>query len=238
MSRDLAGSDGESLTDGVEIMASGTGPEREAAADRAAGVLDAGGIVVHPTETVYGLGGDGSPRNNRAISRLKGRSVTQPLLLLIPDLESLRDFLPGIEWPEPAEALAGRFWPGPLTLVLPCANAPEGLAGPDGGVGVRISPHPVVQAVLGRWGRPMTSTSANRSGDRAPRTLDRALLLFEELGSVVAGSPPVLGLDAGPTGGDRASTVVALTSKPPRLLRRGPISAAEISRVIPELEET
>lgn len=217
-----------------EVERARTPAERERAGRRAAEVLAAGGIVVHPTETVYGLGGDGSPETNRWIAGLKGRPPSQPLLLLTPDLDTLRRRLPGIGWPQAAEELARRFWPGPLTLILPCASAPEGLAGPDGGVGVRVSPHPVIAAIFRHWKQPMTSTSANRTRQSPARTLPAALELFEDVPEEAVGR--TLALDAGRTSGDPPSTIVSLTRAVPRLLRAGPIPGAEIREVVPDLE--
>ena len=110
-----------------------------AAVVRAAEVLGAGGIVVHPTETVYGIGGDGTDENNELISRIKHRESGRPLILLVPSLKALRDSFPGLEWPPQAEELARRFWPGPLTLVARCPDAPAGLLGPVTLYGYRAS---------------------------------------------------------------------------------------------------
>jgi len=219
----------------VEVVQARSAAEMERAARRASEVLGAGGLVVHPTETVYGIGGDGSAENNALISRVKLRERAQPLILLTPDLQALQDGLPGIEWTPEAEELARTFWPGPLTLVVRCAGAPAGLVGPGGGVAVRISPDPVVKAILARWCRPMTSTSANLTGREPARTAEQALEVFAGRGDLNEVQPPLLAVDAGTTQGEQPSTIVSLVEWPPRLIREGPVSRQEIARRVPEL---
>ena len=159
----------------VEIVPARSDSDREQAARVAAEVLAEGGLVVHPTETVYGIGGDGTAANNHLISRVKRREPDQPLLLLVPDREVLRLTFEALEWPAEAEKLAGSFWPGPLTIVVRCPGAPDGLIGPRDGLAVRISPDPTVAQLLAVWGRPMTSSSANLAGREPARTLEEAL---------------------------------------------------------------
>ncbi len=219
----------------VEVIDARGEAARAQAADRAAAVLAQGGLVVHPTETVYGLGGDGSPGNNELVARIKRRDLGQPLLLLTPDLATLQASFAGLEWPERARLLASTFWPGPLTLVVPCADAPDGLRGPGGGLAVRISPDPTVAAILARWQRPMTSSSANLSGTEPAQTLEGALQVFVERSDLQDVSATVLALDAGPTLGTRGSTIVSFVDSPPRLLREGPVTRGELAKWLPEL---
>lgn len=222
---------------GVESVSALDPVGRSAAADRAAAVLAAGGLVIHPTETVYGIGGDGSAENNRRIARLKGRATTRPLIFLIPDLDTLRAALPNLDWPDEAAALARRFWPGPLTLVLRCPDAPKALRGPGDGVAVRITASPVVTAILDRWRRPMTSTSANPSGQAPPTTLAEALARLGPRLEVGArgGTVSVLAIDGGPARAGRPSTIVSFTESTPRLLREGPVSRRELEAVLGKL---
>lgn len=205
----------------------------EWAARRAAEVLAAGGLVVHPTETVYGLGGDGSEASNARIARIKGREAGKPLILLTPDVSALKARFPGIVWTAEAVQLAARFWPGPLTLVVPGGDAPRGLLGPSGGLAVRMSPDPIIRALLERWGRPMTSTSANRSGEPAPRNLDEAAAVLRA-GAELGGD--LLAIDGGPREEGRASTIVSLLGTRPILLREGPIGPEVLATVIDNLE--
>ena len=116
-----------------------------------------GGVVLYPTETVYGIGGRAADvAAAHRIGELKGRGL-QPLIVLV-------DCIP--EWlPEVGRALAQKFWPGPLTLVVPGEGRfPQEILGSDGGVALRLSPHPVVQQLVAAVG-PITSTSANLTGE-------------------------------------------------------------------------
>ncbi|NIR42927.1 MAG: threonylcarbamoyl-AMP synthase [Gemmatimonadetes bacterium] len=221
----------------VEIVPAVDAETSTSAADRAASVLAAGGLVVHPTETVYGIGGDASARSNRLIATIKGREAPQPLILLVPDLAALRAAYSGLVWSDEAETLARRFWPGPLTLVLRCPGAPAGVRGPGDGIAVRITANPVVRAVLERWRRPMTSTSANPSGGEPPRTLGEAL---DGLGARLEaaaedGDTPVLAIDGGPTKAGRPSTIVSLVEPAPRLLREGPVTRRALEAELGQL---
>ncbi len=223
---------------GVDVVAAHSSEELENAARRAAAVLGAGGIVLHPTETVYGIGGDGSEENNELIARVKQRQEGQPLILLTPDIETLRASHVGLEWPEAAERLARQFWPGPLTLIVGCTGAPSSLVGVGDGLAVRVSPHPVVTAILRRWRRPMTSTSANLAGSLPAQTLEGAVEIFakrEDLEDLEDLGVPILAVDAGASQGGRPSTIVSLVESPPRLLREGPVTRQEIEKWLPEL---
>ena len=116
-----------------------------------------GAVVLYPTETLYGIGGRASDvAAAHRIGELKGRGL-QPLIVLVGEVP---------EWlPPVAQSLAKKFWPGPLTLVVPGAGRfPEEILGDDGGVALRLSPHPVVQKLVAAVG-PITSTSANRTGE-------------------------------------------------------------------------
>lgn len=217
---------------GVEVVRALTPKEIESAAPRAAEVLRAGGLIVHPTETVYGIGGDGSAVNNALIARVKRRGEMQPLILLAVAVPGLSTLVDGLVLSPEAEVLARHFWPGPLTLILGCAAAPDGLRSQEGGVAVRITPHPVVRAILNEWRAPMTSTSANLAGADSPRTVDEALELFEDREDLGDVSAPVLAVDAGETGAVAPSTIVSCMDSPPRVLREGPISTEQIAKVL------
>lgn len=130
--------------------------------------MSAGELVVYPTETFYGIGADArSPAALARIFALKGRDPNNPIALIAADTTSA--FALACEIPALARRLADAFWPGPLTLVLPAAQGLHpALVGPDGGVGVRVSPHPQARSLASGLGRPLTATSANLSG-RPPR---------------------------------------------------------------------
>jgi L-threonylcarbamoyladenylate synthase len=190
-------------------------PDPDALA-RAATILRGGGVAAVPTDTLYGLAAD--PFNVAAVDRvfaIKGRMNDQALPLVAADSAQVREWIGG--WSVLGDRLAGRFWPGPLTLVLP---APPTLAsavtGGRGTVGVRVPAHAVTRALCAAVGRPLTATSANRSG--APAT---------EHPDVVAAA---LGLgvdvlvDAGATPGGPPSTIVDISTGEPRLIRAGAVS--------------
>jgi L-threonylcarbamoyladenylate synthase len=219
----------------VEIVPAHSAEELAAAANRVARVLAAGGLVIHPTETVYGIGGDGSEQNNQLIGLVKQREEGQSLIVLTPGLDVLRAACAALEWSEAAEKLAKQFWPGPLTLIVGCTGAPKSLVGVGGGLAVRVSPHPVVAAVLKRWGRPMTSTSANLTGAVPAQTVERALEVFANRDDLDDLETLVVAVDAGPSQGARPSTIVSLVEWPPRLIREGPLTREEIQKWLPEL---
>lgn len=220
----------------IEVVPANDEAQLEYAGARATEVLEAGGLVVHPTETVYGIGGDGSAGNNRLIARVKRRQPLQPLILLSPDIDALSAAFPGLEWPEEADVLARAFWPGPLTIVARCPGAPEGVLGEGDGIAVRVSPDRTVTSIMTRWRRPMTSTSANLAGEAPARTVGQALAIFGEREDLADIGCPVVALDAGPTTGTRASTIVSCAGSPPRLIREGPVSREQIRALLPELE--
>jgi L-threonylcarbamoyladenylate synthase len=219
----------------IQVVRATDETERETAARQAADTLALGGLVVHPTETIYGIGGDGSAENNRAIQRVKRREVDQPFLVLVPDLKVLHAAFPQAEWPEQAEAVARWCWPGPLTLVVRCKNLPQGLEGPGGGLALRISPDPMVSAILKHWQRPMTSTSANFQGREPARTFAQAMELFAARDDLCDIDRPVLAVDAGPSKGGTPSTILSFVEKRPRLLRQGPVSREQLLTLVQDL---
>jgi len=198
-------------------------PDRKLLA-RAAELLRKGLLVAYPTETFYGLGA--LPRDTAAVDRIfiaKGRPEKLALPLIVGDEESVT--ICAREFPEGARRLAAAFWPGPLTLVLPAAeDLPPRLLGGGFSVGVRVSPHPVAIGLARAVGGPIIATSANLSGQPAPST---AAEVDQVLGDHVA-----LILDGGPTLGSAASTVLDLTSEPPRVIRSGAVPLAELERVL------
>lgn len=185
-----------------------------AAIGEAVRVLAAGGLAVLPTETVYGLAAD--PRSAPAMDRLyaaKGRPAGKPVALLVDGAGALAEAGAGV--PPAARALLGRYWPGPLTLVLDTPGGPVGFRCPD---------HPVALALLRLFGRPLAASSANRSGRPDPLTAADAAA---ELGTSVD-----LFLDGGRVPGGVPSTVVRVTSGNEwRILRRGAIAAPDVERI-------
>lgn len=142
--------------------------------DRAIEALRSGEVIVYPTETFYGMGVDAL--SSAALDRLfalKGREPGKPVALIAADARSAFELAREIS--EAARRLADTFWPGPLTLVLPARDdLPGPLIGPDGGVGVRVSSHPIARALAAALGRPITATSANLAGGQPAITLAEA----------------------------------------------------------------
>ena len=189
----------------------------------AARLIVAGEAVAVPTETVYGLAADAT--NAEAVARIyeaKGRPAFNPLIVHVSNLPAAQRIG---QFDDEALELAGRHWPGPLTLVVPLREeagiasiVTAGLAT----IGLRVPAHPAMQALLRVIGRPLAAPSANASGSISPT---RAEHVLKSLGERI----PLI-VDGGPTGRGLESTIVAATGGPLRLLRPGPIAVdAEIA---------
>ncbi|MEW6386515.1 MAG: L-threonylcarbamoyladenylate synthase [Thermodesulfobacteriota bacterium] len=191
-------------------------------------LVDAGDIVALPTETFYALAVNAF--QEKALARLfalKERPPEKPVLVLIAGPEILLRV--AREVPESARRLMARFWPGPLTLILPArAELPRLITGDTDTVGVRQPRQAVTCRLLAGLGLPVTGTSANRAG-RLPLT--RAAAVQEEFGEAVS-----LIVDAGPCPGGPPSTIVDLAGSPPRLVRPGAIETASLLEYIPDLQ--
>lgn len=190
---------------------------------RACRILAAGGLVAVPTETVYGLAADA--RNDAAVARVfeaKGRPSFNPLIVHVPD-EATADVYALLE---PGRSLAGAFWPGPLTLVLPLRAggglSPLVTAGLPT-VAMRVPSHPAMQALLRAYGGPLAAPSANRSGEISSTT---AAHVLEGLGDRIDAV-----IDAGPCDVGLESTILAPAPSGLRLLREGGIPREAIMRV-------
>ena len=201
-----------------------------AAVERAAALLRAGGLVAFPTETVYGLGADAwDARAVAAVFAAKGRPSFNPLISHFPDAEAaFREVAPD----QRARALAARFWPGPLTLVLPRAPGsrvdPLAAAGLDT-LAVRVPAHPLALALLRLAGVPVVAPSANRSGAVSPTTAAHVLAgLDGRLAAVLDGGPCAVGVE---------STVVDLSGPVATLLRPGGLPREAIEAVIGPLAQ-
>jgi L-threonylcarbamoyladenylate synthase len=191
---------------------------------RAAAVLRAGGLVAFPTETVYGLGANAlDPAAVARIFTAKGRPANNPLIVHVAAPAAARQLV--AEWPEVADRLVSRFWPGPLTLVLRRgATVSDGVTGGGPTVAVRLPAHPVARALIAATGVPIAAPSANASSRLSPT---RAEHVLHDLGGRVE-----LILDGGATAGGLESTVLDGTRTPPRLLRPGLVTPAELEAVI------
>ena len=199
-------------------------PYGEAAIAEAAAIIATGGCVATPTETVYGLAADAT--NAEAVAGIyaaKGRPSFNPLIVHVADRRAAEAIA---MFDRDARALADAFWPGPLTLVLPLRpDAPiAGLVTAGlSTVAIRVPQHRAMQALLAATGKPLAAPSANASGSISPT---RAAHVAASL----AGRIPLI-IDDGATSGGIESTIVAVGPQP-RLLRPGPVSAAEIEREI------
>lgn len=187
-------------------------------------LLKAGQLVAFPTETVYGLGCDAS--NLEALARLyrvKGRPGNHPVIVHLASVEQLADWAETV--PPEALALAEKFWPGPMTLILKKASCvlPEVSGGQDT-VGLRIPCHPVALALLKEFNSGVAAPSANRHGRISPTS---ALHVQRELGDLVAKV-----LDGGSCSVGIESTIIDLSGGKPRILRPGMITLQEIEAVL------
>jgi len=185
---------------------------------QALAVLQAGGLVAFPTDTVYGVGAlafDG--KAIESIYTAKDRPVEKAIPILISDVKELDKV--GMDIPEVVHKLASRFWPGPLTILVPKrAELPEAVSATST-VGVRVPDHEVARTLLGAVG-PMAVTSANISGGQSPVSADE---VYEQL----VGRIPLI-IDGGRTPGGVPSTLVDCTTPELKVLREGPITLEEL----------
>ncbi len=192
-------------------------------------VLRCSGTVAFPTDTVYGLGADAtSPAAVQRVIDIKGRSAEMGLPVLLADPEDLEQVVQLRAGEVIVKKLASLFWPGPLTLVVPrSALIPDVITGGRDTVAVRVPDHPIPRELARRLGRPITGTSANRSGQPPSAT---AQDVRRQLGAAVD-----LVLDGGPPVGGVESTILDVSGAVPRLLRRGAISEQAIQACLAEL---
>ena len=187
----------------------------------AATVLRDGGLVVFPTETVYGIGALADSKfGAQEIFEVKVRPLDKPLPWLVESEDALDIF--GVEIPDYAHALAHEYWPGPLTLIVKASErVGRDFRAPDGTVALRSPKHEVVIELLQAAGGPIIATSANTSGSPAPSAFEQV-----EVRIVQAAD---LSLDGGETEHQQASTVVDCTGSTPVVLREGAIAAQLIA---------
>jgi L-threonylcarbamoyladenylate synthase len=196
---------------------------------RAAETLRRGGLVAFPTETVYGLGANATDAVAvKRIFEVKQRPATSPLIVHVDCEEMAREY--AAEWPRAASELAARFWPGPLTIVLPKKSIiPDVVTAGLGTVGLRVPAHPIALELIRAAGLPVAAPSANRFTQLSPTTAEH---VRASLGSAVD-----MILDGGSTPVGIESTVISLTGGVPILLRPGMISKEELEMVLGDVEE-
>ena len=195
----------------------------------AAATIRAGGLVAFPTETVYGLGANALDATAVArVFEVKGRPSTSPLIVHVASIDMARGLV--TEWPPLAEELAARWWPGPLTLVLPKKDViPDIVTAGLPTVGLRMPDHPLALELIRAAGVPIAAPSANRFGELSPTTAEHVRAAFGD-------SVPVL--DGGPTRVGIESTVVAIACDGQlKLLRPGMISLGDLEQAAAESGE-
>ena len=187
-------------------------------------MLRAGGLVAFPTETVYGLGANALDES--AVARIfatKGRPPRNPLIVHVAEVEDVARVADA--WPEVAARLAERFWPGPLTLVLPKhSDLPSVVTAGGATVAVRLPSHPLARALIRAAGVPIAAPSANLSTRISATRAEHVLRWLDGRIELV--------LDGGPASGGLESTVLDVTCSPPRLLRPGLVSPGAIEATI------
>lgn len=191
---------------------------------RAAELLRAGRLVAIPTETVYGLGANAlDDAAVRRIFEAKGRPLSSPLIVHIADIAMARSL--ARDWPPEAEALARRFWPGPLTIIVPKdSRVPDAVTAGLPSVGLRMPSHPVALAVIKAADIPIAAPSANRFTELSPTTAQHVREgLGDRVDFILDGGPCTVGIE---------STVISLAGQHPRILRPGMISQTQIEEVI------
>ncbi len=183
-------------------------------------IIKDGGVIVFPTQYLYGLGADAL--NVEAVDKvfaIKQRSYHKPLLVLIPHRQDLKRLVQHVS--SAAVHIMNCFWPGAVTLVFKAKDTvPENLTANTGKVGIRMPQHPVALALSKAVGGPLTATSANITGDSGCSTVSDIDLRISNNVDLI--------LDAGPLKGGTGSTVVDVTIDPPKILRDGAISAKDI----------
>ena len=194
----------------------------------AAEVLRGGGVIALPTETFYGLAADAFHEEALGrLNRLKNKARDAPILLLLGEAGQVS--LVARDLPRPFAALAARFWPGPLTLVVPAGEdlSPQ-ISGGRGTVAIRVPGLVLPRAVALRLGRPITGVSANLHQAAPARTAQEALRSFGEGLDLV--------LDGGPATGAKPSTILDLSGPRPRLLREGMVTVQALAEIVSGFE--
>lgn len=190
-------------------------------------LLRSGEVIAFPTDTVYGVGAHAfRPEAVAALYAVKNRPMSKAIPILVAQIDDMARVarqVPAIAW-----NLAERFWPGGLTLVLPCAEkVPSVVTAGGDTVAIRCPDHPIPLALANAIGAPLAATSANLSGQPSPTTARQVV-------GQLAGRVPLV-IDGGECPGGVASTVIDLSTDPPRLLRTGAVSVGELASLLPNL---
>ncbi len=196
--------------------------------ERVAQVIRDGGLAAIPTETVYGLAANAlNPKAVSEIFKAKGRPQDNPLIVHISELSEIYPLVK--EFPEKAKALAEKFWPGPLTVILPKSDIiPNEVSAGLSTVAIRMPSHPIANAIIKAAGVPLAAPSANSSGLPSPTKAEHVI-------DDMTGKIPVI-VDGGESSVGVESTVISLAVNPPRLLRPGGITPEQLESVLGEIE--
>ncbi len=192
------------------------------AAQKSAEILRAGKVIIYPTDTLYGLGADALSDDAVAtIYAIKGREEGKPVHCIVADMVMAAEYA---EADDIARRLAARFFPGPLTLVLKKRKGIEtGIARGIGTIGIRVPDHPFCLALARAFGGPVTTTSANKSGEAPERSVEKVLAQLGDPAGLIA-----LTIDEGELPERLPSTVVDVSGDRPLILREGAIPVSEI----------
>jgi L-threonylcarbamoyladenylate synthase len=195
--------------------------------EEAVKALRAGELVVFPTETVYGVGANAAnPAAVRKIFEVKGRPPDHPVIVHLDDPRYLHRWVSAV--PPVAEQLAAKFWPGPLTLIMPkAANVNDIVTGGQDSIGIRVPSHPIAQQLLNAFGGGIAAPSANRYGRLSPTKPEHVRdELGEAVGVILDGGDSPIGLE---------STIVSCLDNEARLLRPGFITRSQLEQVVKRL---
>lgn len=187
-------------------------------------IIKRGGLVAVPTETVYGLAGNGLDENAvNKIYEVKGRPAIKPLSLMVPGAEAMEQYC--IHVPEQAKILAEKFWPGPLTIVLSAKDNIPGIVLAGGKtVGLRCPSHALTLELLKISGLPLAAPSANPSNEASPKNAEKVIEYFNgKIDAVIDGGPCGIGME---------STIIDMSDEPYKILRQGALPASEISSAL------
>ena len=190
----------------------------------AAKLIAAGELVGVPTETVYGLAGNGLDAEAvEKIYEVKGRPAVKPLALMVPGVSAMTKYCENV--PQQAKVLARKFWPGPLTIVLSAKDiVPEIVRAGGNTVGLRCPDHPLTQELLKKAKLPFAAPSANPSGEPSPKNAETVMRYFD--GKIAAV------IDGGECGIGRESTLIDMSAAPYRILRQGALSESDIRKTL------
>ncbi len=197
--------------------------------EAAAGILKEGGLVAIPTETVYGLAADAlNPCAVSSIFEAKGRPSDNPLIVHISHVDEIEKYDLVREFPKSARLLAEKFWPGPLTIIMPKSDSvPRETTGGLDSVAIRLPSHPVAREIIKAAGCPLAAPSANLSGSPSPTTAQHVLADMQgRIPAIVEGGSCEVGLE---------STVITVCTETPTVLRPGKVTLEELRDVLGEV---